>query len=209
VELVVGDGPDPSMDLLLVPADVGDSLDAVAERWFTRFSEVGRVVAPGTALQAGVLETLRLDGQGLKRFPLHVTPGRHALLTQHRPEEFSARLEGAPAFAAVREFAGAHEHDETVTSIGLRHEGEVDEQRLNAWLGSLLRERGADLFRMKGLLAIAGQPERFVFQGVHMLFDGRADKPWGAAARSCELVFIGRNLDREALEAGFRACHVR
>jgi G3E family GTPase len=62
---------------------------------------------------------------------------------------------------------------------------------------------------MKGVLAIRGEPRRFVFQGVHMMFDGRPAKPWGSQARRNQLVFIGRNLDRHALEAAFRACLVR
>jgi G3E family GTPase len=47
---------------------------------------------------------------------------------------------------------------------------------------------------------------RFVFQGVHMLMDGRPDRPWGAEPRRNTLVFIGRNLDRKELNEGFRAC---
>jgi hypothetical protein len=38
------------------------------------------------------------------------------------------------------------------------------------------------------------------------MFDGRADRPWGGAERSSQLVFIGRNLAREVLEAGFAGC---
>jgi G3E family GTPase len=59
---------------------------------------------------------------------------------------------------------------------------------------------------MKGFISLAGEAERFVFQGVHMLFDGRPHTPWGDEPRQSQLVFIGRNLDRDALEAGFRAC---
>ena len=69
-----------------------------------------------------------------------------------------------------------------------------------------MREKGQDIFRMKGVLSIAGVAERFVFQGVHMLFDGRPDRPWGDEERLNKLIFIGRNLDRVALEQGFRAC---
>jgi G3E family GTPase len=58
---------------------------------------------------------------------------------------------------------------------------------------------------MKGILDVAGQDRRYVFQGVHMLFDGRPDRPWTGPRRS-ELVFIGRNLDRASLEAELRAC---
>jgi len=60
---------------------------------------------------------------------------------------------------------------------------------------------------MKGILNLKGSPSRFVFQGVHMMFEGKADRPWkDAAERKSQLVFIGRDLDREALNAGFRRC---
>ena len=60
---------------------------------------------------------------------------------------------------------------------------------------------------MKGIINIAGESRRFIFQGVHMLFDGKFDRDWKAdEKRRSQLVFIGRNLDRDALEEGFRAC---
>ena len=74
------------------------------------------------------------------------------------------------------------------------------------WLGELLQTQGQDIFRMKGVLAIKGDENRFVFQGVHMLFDGRPDRPWGQDQRHNQLIFIGRNLDRAALNEGFRQC---
>jgi len=59
---------------------------------------------------------------------------------------------------------------------------------------------------MKGVLAIKGDANRFVFQGVHMLFDGQPDRPWGKTVRTNKLIFIGRNLNRVALTEGFRSC---
>jgi G3E family GTPase len=56
------------------------------------------------------------------------------------------------------------------------------------------------------VLNMRGKDERYVFQGVHMLVDGRADRPWGAEKRHTSLVFIGRNLDRKALVEGFESC---
>jgi len=101
----------------------------------------------------------------------------------------------------------AHEHDDTVGSIALVEAGELDGEKLNAWLSELLQTRGPDIFRMKGILNMAGEDQRFVFQGVHMLFDGRADRPWKAnETRKNELVFIGRNLDETQLREDFRAC---
>jgi G3E family GTPase len=103
----------------------------------------------------------------------------------------------------------AHEHDEAVYSIALVESGALDGEKLNDWLGELLRTQGPDIFRMKGILNLVGEDCRFVFQGVHMLFDGRRDRPWKSEAeRKNELVFIGRNLDAAQLQAGFRACLV-
>lgn len=103
----------------------------------------------------------------------------------------------------------AHEHDETVGSIALVESGELDGEKLNDWLSELLRDHGPDIFRMKGILNMAGEEERFVFQGVHMLFDGRQDRPWRPdEARKNELVFIGRNLEQLQLADRFRACLV-
>ena len=59
---------------------------------------------------------------------------------------------------------------------------------------------------MKGVLAIKGDANRFVFQGVHMLFEGQPDRPWGKTVRANKLIFIGRNLNRTALTEGFRSC---
>ncbi len=103
----------------------------------------------------------------------------------------------------------AHEHDETVGSVAIVESGELDGDKLNEWIGKLLQTQGPDIFRMKGILTIAGEDRRFVFQGVHMLFDGRADRPWKPdERRKNELVFIGRNLDEAQLREDFRACLV-
>lgn len=103
----------------------------------------------------------------------------------------------------------AHEHDETVGSVAIAESGALNWQKLNEWIGELLRNQGPDIFRMKGLLNIDGEDHRFVFQGVHMLFDGRRDRPWKPnETRKNELVFIGRNLNETQLRQGFRACLV-
>lgn len=107
------------------------------------------------------------------------------------------------------EFLGedAHEHDDTVKSVAIVEEGELYLPKVNAWISTLLREQGVDIFRMKGILNIKGIDERFVFQGVHMLFDGTRDRLWKPnEQRQSELVFIGRNLNAEQLKSDFLAC---
>lgn len=100
-----------------------------------------------------------------------------------------------------------HEHDETVTSVALVEKGALDGEKLNTWLSHLLQTQGPDIFRMKGILNIEGENERFVFQGVHMLFEGKPDRPWKQTeTRKNELVFIGRNLDEAKLKQDFLNC---
>lgn len=99
-----------------------------------------------------------------------------------------------------------HMHDLTVGSVGFEIAGEVDEEALNAWLGNLLRTQGVDIFRSKGIIATEAAERKLVFQGVHMLLTAARGEAWGDAPRVNRLVFIGRNLDREKLEEGFRSC---
>ena len=100
-----------------------------------------------------------------------------------------------------------HQHDEGITSVGLVLDGAVSSKKLNEWLGTLLQEKGQDIFRMKGVLNLKGDDQRFVFQGVHMMFDGQPDRKWKAGEpRVSKLVFIGRNLNRQELTEGLRGC---
>ncbi len=100
----------------------------------------------------------------------------------------------------------AHAHHTEVGSVSIVLDGALEPVLFQPWIDTLLRERGTDLFRSKGILAVAGNPRRVVFQGVHMLFEMADGEPWGAAPRECRMVFIGRNLDREELLAGISAC---
>ena len=103
-----------------------------------------------------------------------------------------------------------HEHDARVTSTSSRFEGELNVNKLQNWIGDLMRTKGEDLFRYKGVLAVKGMDEKFVFQGVHMLFGGSFSPEVGLwkedEKRECRFVFIGRDLDHEALEEGLMAC---
>ena len=101
----------------------------------------------------------------------------------------------------------AHTHDDDVTSVSLHSDTPLDGAAFQAWFGRLLREKGQDILRSKGILDIKGEPERYVIQGVHMLMEGDLMGAWpDGQARRSRLVFIGRGLDGMALEEGFAAC---
>lgn len=100
-----------------------------------------------------------------------------------------------------------HTHDPGVSSVSIVCEGSLDLEKANIWLGTLLLERSEDIYRMKGLLSVQGMDERFVFQGVHDIFQGSPDRPWGPdEQRTNKIVFIGKNLNAKELEEGFKAC---
>ena len=101
---------------------------------------------------------------------------------------------------------GHHHHHSQISSVGIESDGDCDGKKLNDWINKLIQEQGADIFRMKGVFSVKNQPERVIFQGVHMLIDAASGGPWGERPRKNSLVFIGRHLDREALNKGFRSC---
>lgn len=102
-----------------------------------------------------------------------------------------------------------HHHDDAVTSVSVTIQGDLNLDKVNYWLGGLLEIRGNDLYRLKGVLAIDGFDRRFVFQGVHMLFEGMPDRLWKEGEeRVSKMVFIGKDLDKELIEEGFFQCVV-
>jgi len=103
----------------------------------------------------------------------------------------------------------SHQHDDRVSSVGIQIVGEVDQTKMNDWISKFLQEKGIDVFRTKGVLAVQGMREKFVIQAVHMAFAGSPQRAWSEGEeRVCKLTFIGKNLNREELEQGFRKCMV-
>ena len=211
---VCQDGPDPTMNVVLLKtiAAGDEGRKAVEHDAVLTFSEDEAAIGPGKTISAGkTLYQLQLPEGGEKGFSIPITePGLYALFTEHGPDEFGAKLVG-PAGEVIptgtHEYKPDHEHDDEVSSVGITIAGDLDPKRLNAWLSNLLQTKGTDIFRMKGVLAIKEEPRRFVFQGVHMLFEGKPDRPWKPAeTRTNKLIFIGRNLDRAKLTEGFRSC---
>jgi G3E family GTPase len=211
-EFVLQEGPDPKMNAVLLPVGSADyaGLESAQMEAVLTFSSPEETLAPGGSLRAEpVLYELQLPGGGVRFAVTIAEPGAYALFTEHHPDEFSAALyrDGERVEPLVgKEYKPDHEHDEEVTSVGIVLDGDLDLGKMNRWLRDVLTKMGPDIFRMKGILSIQGEENRFVFQGVHMLFDGRPDRPWGNEPRHNSLIFIGRNLNREQLNAGFKAC---
>ena len=96
-----------------------------------------------------------------------------------------------------------------MSSVGITFEGRLDLGKFQRWMRQLLMEKGVDLFRSKGVLHFHDQAHPYVFQAVHMLMAGQLDEDRPLHPRlENRLIFIGRNLDRDMLNAGFNQCKV-
>jgi G3E family GTPase len=124
-----------------------------------------------------------------------------------------ARILGIGAIARVKTLAhdpgfldeavpAQHAHDPSVSSVSFVFPRPCRLAALQAWLAELAQVRGNDLFRLKGIVAIEGDPRRHVLQGVHRLHELRAAEPWGSTPAQTKVVLIGRHLDRTVLGAG-------
>ena len=215
-KIIMSEGPDPSMSLVIeLDQNTDDlSLRNGAERCVRLYAEDAETIEPGEIIPKGKHVNLNLESSGQKEFYIEIEKDtKIGFFAQHTAEEFNMKLIEVDNNDEVlveieRTWVAQHEHDDEVGSFSIEKDGDLDEQKLQAWISKLLREKGVDIFRMKGFLSIAGESNRFVFQGVHMIFSGKPDRPWGSLPRRNQLVFIGRNLDEKEMRKGFEDCLV-
>ncbi|MCX8571889.1 MULTISPECIES: GTP-binding protein [Hyphomicrobiales] len=97
-------------------------------------------------------------------------------------------------------------HDVTVKSVSLRG-GDMDPKKFFPWIEKITQMEGPNILRLKGIIAIKDDPDRYVLQGVHMIIEGDHQRAWkDGEKRESRLVFIGRELDAERLTRSFEAC---
>ena len=107
-----------------------------------------------------------------------------------------------------------HQHDSSISSFGIHIEGSFNIDKLNKWLGKLMMEKGQDLYRSKGILAIIGSDDKYVFQAVHMMMNldsssnlGMDHKPWKEDEKKInKFCFIGKNLDKDKMISELKEC---
>ncbi|HEY0947565.1 MAG TPA: GTP-binding protein, partial [Opitutaceae bacterium] len=203
-------GNENELDVVIMPVKSLDEKDLNVARdaavltfadWENRVKP-GETVTPGGTLHRLLLE----DGHG--HYALQVKePGYYLVFEGCGEDPLHIQVMGENARPGwQRDYEHNHSHEDDVSSVGISTPGDLDGKRLNEWISKLLQTKGGDIYRMKGVLSVKGSNKRLVFQGVHMLFDAKFDREWGRDPRQNTLVFIGRNLDREGLTEGFKAC---
>jgi G3E family GTPase len=99
-----------------------------------------------------------------------------------------------------------HYHDEDMQSVSIRTDKPIDPDKFFPWIQDLVAKDGPSILRCKGIVAFKDDPERFVFQGVHMILDGDHQRAWkDGEKRESRVVFIGRQLPEEKIRQGFAA----
>ena len=204
-------GPEGTLDIVVMPVKSFAETDLAAARdaAVLVFSDWEKQVKPGeTVVPGGTLQRLQIGEHAHAHFGLTLAePGLFMVFEAcgHHPLHIQVMGENVkPGWQ--QDYEHTHSHDDDVSSVGITEKGDLDGKKLNDWIGQLLKVKGNDIYRCKGVLAVKGSPNRLVFQGVHMLFDAKFDTPWGTAPRTNTLVFIGKNLDRAALTEGFKGC---
>ncbi|WP_297800205.1 GTP-binding protein [uncultured Brevundimonas sp.] len=103
--------------------------------------------------------------------------------------------------------ARGHNHHDDIKGYSFSLDRPLNGAKFTAWLDKLLGEQGQNILRAKGIIDVAGEDRRLVFQAVHMILEGDLQEPWGENERRwSRAVFIGRDLNEAELKAGFEAC---
>jgi G3E family GTPase len=97
-------------------------------------------------------------------------------------------------------------HDASIQTFSLRFERPFTWDSLNAALQTLAALRGPDLMRVKGIVNVAGESGPVILQAAqHVIHPPVTLESWRDADRSSRIVFITRNIAREAVESLFSA----
>jgi G3E family GTPase len=117
------------------------------------------------------------------------------------------------AFAADDAQAGqGHDHDHDhldVEIFSLELAGDLDTGRFEGWLGGVLMLNAPDVFRIKAIIALAGEPRRQIVHGVQTYVEQAPGRRWEAwEPRTSRIVVIGRNLERDQWRTELERCVV-
>jgi G3E family GTPase len=104
----------------------------------------------------------------------------------------------------LRPAAPAGRSIDRISSLVLRSDKALDIDKLSEFMNELLEDHGKQLLRYKGVLNIAGEERKLVFQGVLKLYGFDFDVEWGAdEKRESVIVFIADDLPEEKIREGF------
>ncbi|HSC83605.1 MAG TPA: GTPase [Pseudomonas sp.] len=154
---------------------------------------------------AAQVDTLRQRLQRInRRAPIRVVEhGRIELAELLDIRGFNLNADLSPGLV-LRPLTPANAGTDRIATLVLHTEQPLDIDKLSLFMEGLLEAHGNSLLRYKGVLQVAGEARRMVFQGVLRLYGFDFDSEWGAdEKRESVIVFIGDNLPEDEIRRGF------
>jgi len=97
-------------------------------------------------------------------------------------------------------------HSNDIHTVFFQVEGSTTRENINQWAAGLLwdKELDCEILRIKGVISIKENPQRFMMQGVVDNFDIQPSGfEWDTEPRINKFVFIGKRLDEHCLKKYF------
>ncbi|HWN96825.1 MAG TPA: GTP-binding protein [Methylomirabilota bacterium] len=214
-ELELEQGPEPRAQIAFADVVLLNKADLVSPEELSRIEDRIRSMNALAKIhrtqksQIEVGKLLNIKARELNAPLEFLRPGKLTLTAAEEPHDHSdcEHDHGHCEHGHEHQEAPHGHHDELVRSFYIEEERPLDLARLEQWLSELLKNSGESIYRCKGVLHIKGIPKRVVVQGVQMLFDSAPDRFWNPGERRVsQFVFIGRELDEQAIRAGFASC---
>ncbi len=124
------------------------------------------------------------------------TPIQHLFETFHFPKQEEERL--------ARQTDGLQKVAESFTALTITEQVPLHRQRFGAVLREILEAYAEDLYRYKGILHFSDTNRKIILQGTGMIY-GTATRGEFEEPKQTTLVFIGKNLDEQAIRKGVKA----
>jgi G3E family GTPase len=97
-------------------------------------------------------------------------------------------------------------HEEGIAAASIIVDGDLDPEKFDRWVEALIEARHEDLYRLKGIIALAGSPRRYIIQAVHALSTWQYGVAWEDSPRRSRIVVIGRGFDGQHLRRDLEGC---
>lgn len=111
--------------------------------------------------------------------------------------------------AASKRDLAATRHTNDIKSFVFRTERPLHGPRFAQFMNAIIRSYGTRLLRYKGILNVAGEDRKIIFQGMHQLLNQGAGAIWPLnEPRRTSIVFIGIDLPEEMIVRTLRQCAV-
>jgi G3E family GTPase len=128
--------------------------------------------------------------------------------TQKKITDVERWLNEEAYVAAEHHAHNVDRHDDRISAFCMTLDDPIEWKAFAIWVEMLLSTHGEGLLRVKGVLNVVGQERPVAIHGVqHVFYPPATLAQWVGEDRRSRLVFITRDLDRQAITETFRAVY--